>query len=326
SQLTVKGPGAGACGEAGLLRWGIRVHSNAHLDLLSAAVRDIHNTPMALCPRTGTAIAVGESTPGRPPASLTVDGSEISNYQNVASIALGPGSWANVAHSTVVGPGHAGGVPTTGIELVAGAAGIIAHNTVSGNVCPAGNEDVCGPDFFNQIQEAGISAGGNGPGTVITHNLLVGNQIGLYLSEVDAISQNTMVDNDYFGLGLVGVDTGSFTIDGGEIKGGGGGVWVTAVFVDMTVVLNKVGFSGLSGPAVQILEDGGFHGTVIGGPQSRNTREVSSPGRPGNRDYLLQVVGHTPQDTGSSAPCFGKDTIVGARGACRQDSCPALSP
>src|SRR5262245_13206000 len=41
SSLTVKGPGAAACGEPGVLRWGIKVHSNAHLDLLNAAVRDI---------------------------------------------------------------------------------------------------------------------------------------------------------------------------------------------------------------------------------------------------------------------------------------------
>ena len=265
SQITISGPGAGACGESNLLRWGIRVHSLGHLDFSYGAVREIHNTPMALCPRSGTAISVGDSVPGRPPASASVDHAEITNYQNVALIALGVGSWANITHSTVIGPGH-GGVPTTGIELVAGAAGTIAHNTVSGNVCPDGFSDVCGPDFFTQIQEAGISAGGNGPGTVIAHNRLVGNQIGLFLSEVDSISQNEMVDNEYYGLALVGVDTGQFMVDGGSITGGGGGLWVTAVLVDMTVRLNKVGFSGLSGPAVEILEDGGFHGTVIGGP------------------------------------------------------------
>jgi len=38
------------------------------------------------------------------------------------------------------------------------------------------------------------------------------------------------------------------------------------VLTDMTVVLKKVTFSGLSGQAVEILEDGGFTGTVVGGP------------------------------------------------------------
>ncbi|MCI0655490.1 MAG: hypothetical protein L0170_00255, partial [Acidobacteria bacterium] len=108
--------------------------------------------------------------------------------------------------------------------------------------------------------------GAGGPGIVITHNLLIGNQMGLFLAEVDEISHNVMVDNDYFGLGLVGESDGLFTVTGGEIQGGGGGVWVAAVLTDMTVVLKKVSFSGLSGSPVEILEDGGFTATVTGGP------------------------------------------------------------
>ena len=266
SSLTISGPGAAACGDPNVLRWGVRVHPGSHLDLGHSAVRDIHNTPMAMCPRSGTAISVGSSTPGSLPASLVIHDSEVTRFQSVGIIVLGAGSWADIAHNTVAGPGHAGGVPTTGIELVAGAVGTVVHNTVTGNVCPAGMQEVCGEDFFTQIQEAGISAGGNGPGTVISHNLLRGNQIGLFLSECDEIAHNVLVDNEYFGLALVGVGDGEFTIEGAEIIGGGGGLWVTAVLVDMTVVLNKVSFAGLSGPPVEILEDGGFTGTVIEKP------------------------------------------------------------
>ena len=266
SHLTVAGPGATACGQPGLLRWGIRVHSQAHLDFGYAAVRDIHNTPMALCPMSGTAISVGQSAPGSPPASISLHHSEVTNYQSVGLIVLGAGSWAGITRNTVAGPGHEGGVPTDGIEVVAGAAAIITHNTISGNICPDGIPENCGADFFTQFQHAGIGAGGNGPGTVISHNRLVGNQIGLFLSEVDEIAHNVMVDNDYFGLALVGVDDGLFEVTGGEVTGGGGGLWVTAVLTDMTVVLNNVSFTGLSGPAVEILEDGGFTGTVSGGP------------------------------------------------------------
>ena len=146
----------------------------------------------------------------------------------------------------------------------AGAAGTIAHNTVSGNICPANLPEICGPDFFTQFQEAGIGAGG--PGIVITHNRLVGNQIGMFLAEVDEISHNVMVDNDYFGLGLVGEADGAFAITGGEITGGAGGLWAVAVQTDMTVELHKVTFSGQSGSAVEILEDGGFTATVVGRP------------------------------------------------------------
>ena len=76
-------------------------------------------------------------------------------------------------------------------------------------------------------------------------------------------SNNRMVDNDYFGMGLV---DGTFVIDGAEITGGGGGVWVIADTANSTVVLDNVTFSGLSGPEVDKVECCGFTATVITGP------------------------------------------------------------
>lgn len=266
SQLTLAGPGAVACGASvPRLRWAVRVHGNAHLDLQHAAVRDIHDSPMAQCPQSGVGIAVGQSQPGSPPAFADIRHVEITNYQSIGIIGFGSGTRVNVSHSQVHGPGHAGGVPTDGIELVAGANGTIAHNTVTGNVCPAGY-DTCGLDFFNQFQHGGIGAGGNGPGTVITHNLLVGNQIGLYLSEVDEISHNVIADSDYFAIGLVGFGNAPFVVKGGAVTGGLNGVWVVAAFADMTLVLKNVGFSGLAGNAVEELECCGFTATVTGAP------------------------------------------------------------
>ena len=74
------------------------------------------------------------------------------------------------------------------------------------------------------------------------------------------------VDNDYFGIGLVGVDTGQFTLEHERVQGGGGGIWVVPL-VDMTVNLKQVKFSDLSGPAVEVLECVGASATVIGGPE-----------------------------------------------------------
>jgi hypothetical protein len=273
SGLTVAGPGAVACGQLDgngdpvpRLRWAVRVHGPSHLDFGFAAVRDAHDTPMAQCPQSGVGIAVGQPQPGSPASSADIHHSEVTNFQSIGVIGFGSGTRVNVRHSVIQGPGHAGGVPTDGIELVAGAGGTISHNVVGGNVCPAGFELECGPDFFTQFQHGGIVAGGNGPGTVITHNLVVGNQIGLYLSEVDEASHNVIVDSEYFAIGLVGFEATPFVVKGGAIRGGVGGVWVTAVFSDMTVVLQHVSFSGLAGPAVEKLECCGFTATVTGGP------------------------------------------------------------
>ena len=266
SRLTVQGPGANSCARGPSLKWGIRVHSRAHLDLAFAAVRDIHDTPFEFCPGMGTAIQVGQPEPGSPPASLGVHHSEITNYQSTGIVVLGAGSWAHIAHNTVTGPGHASGVPTDGVELVAGAVGTITRNAISHNICPANLPQNCGPDFFTQFQHAGIVAGGNGPGTVVTDNTLIGNQVGMFLAEADEIRGNVMLDSDFFGLALIGLGDGAFTIHGGAIKGGGGGLWLTPVAVDMSVLLKRVRFSVLGGPEVQVLQGAEFKATVVRKP------------------------------------------------------------
>ena len=266
SRLTVQGPGANPCTRGPALTGGIRVHSRAHLDLGFAAVREIHDTPFEFCPRKGTAIAVGQPEPGSLPASVNVHHSEITNYQSTGILVLGAGSWAHIVRNTVAGPGRGAGVPTDGVELVAGAVGTIAHNTISGNVCPPNLPQNCGPDFFTQFQHAGITAGGNGPGTVIVDNLLIGNQVGMFLGEADEIRGNVMLDSEFFGLALIGLEDGAFTIQGGAIKGGGGGLWLTPVALDMQVVLKRLKVSDLGGPAVQVLEGAEFRATVVKKP------------------------------------------------------------
>lgn len=255
SQLTVSGPGFGTC-KKGALKAGIRVLQNAHLDFSLGAVRNIHDSPLAACFRSGDGILVGQVS--GPPASLNIDRSEITRYQTSGIVVLGSGSEGNITRNTVTGPGHAGGVATDGIELVVGAIGTVSHNTVSGNVCPVGDA-TCGPDWFTQFQHAGILAGGAGPGTVVTNNLAYGNQIGLFLSEADKISDNRMLGNEFFGLGLI---DGSFLIEGGQIKGGGGGVWAVAQAANTNVLLHDVGLTQLSGPDVGELECCGFTATV----------------------------------------------------------------
>jgi hypothetical protein len=259
SRLTVAGPSSGTCDEGPLLS-GIRVRDEAHLDMRFAAVRDIHDTPFAACFHSANAIFVGD-VPG-PTASLDIDHSQITNYQGVGIVVLGFGSVATITHNTVTGPGLASGVGTGGIEFPVGAVGTISHNKVSGNQCPP-VDPTCGPDWFTQFQLAGIGAGGWGPGTVITDNLVFDNQIGLLLGESDEISGNRMVDNDFFGLGLI---DGTFVVDGGEITGGGGGVWAIADSANTNVTLNGVSISGLSGPEIGKVECCGFTATVTTGP------------------------------------------------------------
>jgi len=88
----------------------------------------------------------------------------------------------------------------------------------------------------------------------------------MFLAEADEISGNVMLDNEFFGLTLIGVDDGAFAIHGGEVKGGGGGLWLTPVAVDMNVLLKRVKFSRLGGPDVQVLEGAPFKAIVVKKP------------------------------------------------------------
>ncbi|MEO8134128.1 MAG: right-handed parallel beta-helix repeat-containing protein [Betaproteobacteria bacterium] len=193
---------------------------------------------------------------------MNIHHSEITNYQGAGIVVLGSGSTATITHNTVTGPGFAGGVGTDGIEFPVGCVGTISNNIVSGNICPPTSVS-CGPEWFTQFQHAGIVAGGCGPGTVVSNNFVFGKHVGLLLGESDAISDNRMEDNAFFGMGLF---DGNFLIDGAQISGGGGGVWVIADSANSTVILNDVTFSRLSGPEIQKLECCGFTATVTSVP------------------------------------------------------------
>lgn len=252
SRLTVSGPGAGTC-EDGPLRDGILVVGNAHLDLSFAAVRHIHDTPLFNCERSGHGVSVG--FPFFSNGTARISNVTVSDYAQVGIIAFNEGSTAEVTYSVVTGAGPSTVVANSGVEFVLGAVGVVTHSVISGNAC--GSPDLCGPDFFNEFQMAGISAGG--AGTVIAHNVLVGNQVGIYVADAADVHHNLLVGNDYFGVAL---QDGSFELRDNLVTGGTGGVAVIAAAADTTAVIRRVTIVGTSGPAVQEFECCGFTATV----------------------------------------------------------------
>jgi hypothetical protein len=257
SRLTVSGPGGGTCA-VGALEAGIRVLGGSHLDLGFASVTHIQDTPISPCFQSASGILVGVFPVGT--ASATVHHSTISDYQGGGIVVLNEGSTATVSHNVVTGPALSAGVSTDGIEFVLGATGTISHNVVSGNLCVPVDPD-CGPDFFAEFQHAGIVGGGDG--TVISHNLVYDNQVGIYVGGAAALDHNTLSKNSYFGLAL---QDGSFTVSHDSISGGTGGVAVIASFVDTLAVLDHVKIVGTSGAPVQEFECCGFTATAVGGP------------------------------------------------------------
>jgi len=258
SRLTVAGPGSGSC-EAGALNSGIRVLEAGHLDLSFAQVAHIHDTPAADCFRSGHGVAIGTggATPSTGSASIRL--SLIDDFQLVGILVVNEGSTATISQNVVRGPGRSAVVATDGIEFALGAVGTVSHNVISGNAC--GSPDLgCGPDFFTELQHAGVVGGG--VGTVISHNLLHDNQVGIYVFDAAEISRNILLDNHYFGAAL---QDGSFTMRGDRIRGGVGGVAAIAAFADTVATLDNVRIAATSGAALQEFECCGFTAT-IGGP------------------------------------------------------------
>ena len=258
SELSVRGPGRGTCEEGALLA-GIRVIQSAHLNLSHSQVANVHDTPMALCFRSGIGIIVGDEDTGST-ATAYISDSSITHYQTGGIIVLNAGSRAVITRNVVTGPGKSAPLVTDGVEFVLGANGTISENVVSGNICGV-PELGCGNDFFASFQLSGIGAGA--PGTKIFGNVVFGNQVGIYVTEAADVRENLLLQND-FGMAL---QDGRFTSEGGIILGGIAGVAVIAAFVDTRATLKDIRIADTQRAGVHKFECCGFHATVVRRPR-----------------------------------------------------------
>lgn len=261
SDLTVTGPGSGTCG-LGSLSAGVFVVEGATLDLYSAAVTHIHDTPAAACFPFGVGIRVGAilgpvlGSAGH----ATIHDVNISDYQTDGISVLSHGSTATISDNTISGQGHTSGFNTNGVAIFRAIA-TVTNNIVSGNYCtlPAG----CGPDLINDTQSTGISPGpGADPGTVIVHNEVTNNDVGIYVAGVGCchIARNRISDNKLFGLVI---QDGSNTASNDSISGGMIGIGVLATTVDTVATLRNERISGTTSAPIQAISSGGFKATAV---------------------------------------------------------------
>jgi hypothetical protein len=255
SRIGVSGPAAGTCDD-NALEAGVRVLGGAHLDLRFARVTHIRNSSTVACFRSGNGILVGIITDPSSGTAVIRD-SEISDYAHKGIIVLSAGP-ATISRNLITGPSL---LPADGIDALFSAS-TISYNVVTGNVCPAGDTS-CGNDPVNEVQKFGIMIGG-GPHGVVTHNLVFGNQVGIYGDEGDAtIDHNLVVKNKTFGMEL---QDGDFAPRDDRIVGGISGVAVVAITADAHADLGGEKIFGTSGPPVQTGECCGFTATASGAP------------------------------------------------------------
>ena len=261
SGVTLSGPGPDSC--AGTrLGAAIKVVEGATLDLSAARVLHIHNTPKQDCFHTGTGIAIGDFVAGEI-GHATIHDVRISDYQSNAISVFTPGSDATITGNVLnaaIGPSDA--VSTGGVEVGNGAVARVTYNVVNGNRCSL--EVFCGSDPMTQSQGAGLLDGPGAPpaaGSEFAHNVVSGNDIGIYMfTGCCNINHNLVVNNQFFGIAIQDTtnDVSHDVIIGGQV-----GVGVIADAVDSVGTLRGEVILGTSVAKTKEIACCGFTAKVI---------------------------------------------------------------
>lgn len=217
-RLAIAGPSGTVC--PGLAAFSVQ--QGATLGLDSALI--------AGCSREGMLVGFDLSIPGGPGLGhATITATDIIDYRAVGIQAGGPGTTINVSHSRLRNAANSEFVTSTGIVFADGTIASIDHTQVSGNLC---NDAACGPDFFNQLQAAAILGFDPGAGSVVSHNDVSDNDVGIAIgghSGCCEVSHNDLQNNRYFGIIFV---DGNHTSSQDTISGGAVGVAVVATSVN----------------------------------------------------------------------------------------------
>jgi parallel beta-helix repeat protein len=275
SKLKVAGPSKQSCTSPSSVNDGILVGERATLELRSAAVTDIRDTPVDCAHATARAIVIGlapQQAQGRTVTvgHATISGDLISGYGDEGIDVAGSGSTATITSNTISGRGSARYQFVAGIVVQHGAIATIAHNTITANHCisPAlaaavRSGKACGTNPLVQSHNDGILVRQVGTTTTrIEGNKLSGNDVGISLwgaTDCCNVSDNALTNNYYFGY-LIKDET--VTLSGGSVSGGGIGVAVVAQKSSSMATLSGVHIM-TSGPMTQTYPPGSPRATVV---------------------------------------------------------------
>lgn len=197
SHLAVAGPGPGTCNS---IDRGISVIEGASLAITQAAVRDVRDNPLNSC-NNGFDVGAGTQHRGAQMTDLevghlTIDHTTLTGYQRAAIFVDNAGSTGQIDHNTIKGTPCSLCAGPGGIGVFSGASATIDHNTISGNECNDPSYG-CGPDWFNDYQSFGVLTIGAASSTVISHNSLNTNDVGIYTDTGVTIDHNDVASRDF---------------------------------------------------------------------------------------------------------------------------------
>lgn len=270
--LTIAGPRAPSCTAPADLNSGILVAQGATLELHSAAVTNVRDTPANCVGQETQAIAIGLSETNGTLSSghATISNDVVSGYGDEGIAVVGSGSTATISSNRIIGLGGSPARFVIGVIVHGTATATITHNTITDNRCTsvqgavAASGKACGSGPQNHHGQ-GILVYKAGSGTVITSNKLSGNDVGIQLAFAPlccTVSHNTLAGNLFFGEL---VKDGSQTMTGERISGGQVGIGVVADKTNATVTLQGVTITNTS-LRIQTYSYGGYTAHVAGSP------------------------------------------------------------
>jgi hypothetical protein len=188
--------------------FGVLDNGQTGLVVERSTIHDIGESPLNGAQHgVGIYFAFGSGSTG------TIKRNTIARYQKGGIVVNGAGSSAQILGNTVTGEGPVGYTAQNGIQIGFGATGSIVGNTVTGNSYTGTSTDAAGI-----LLAGGPGYGGDYvTGVSITRNTVTGNDVGIYLSNIDAsfnapagptgnsVVNNTIsndaVNNNYGGVG-----------------------------------------------------------------------------------------------------------------------------
>ncbi|HYL73036.1 MAG TPA: right-handed parallel beta-helix repeat-containing protein [Bryobacteraceae bacterium] len=153
---------------------------NVTVDISNSSIHDIGENPFN---GTQHGVAVYYRSFGSGGATGKITGNTVSRYQKGGIVVNGDGSSANVQDNVVTGLGRVNFIAGNGIQVGYGANAQVMRNTVSGNAytgpnfASSGGIIVVGGDFYGGSLTTGVQ---------IVGNTLVNNDVGVFLSNLDA--------------------------------------------------------------------------------------------------------------------------------------------
>lgn len=154
------------------------VNNGANVDVTNSNISDIGEKPL-----NGDQHGVGVYFAFQSNARGNIQGNTIWNYQKGGIVVNGPNSNANIQQNTVIGQGPVNYIAQNGIQAGYGATVSISKNFVYGNSYTGANDAASG----GIILVGGDCYGGNPQiGTVVSQNVGIGNDVGIWFSNLDA--------------------------------------------------------------------------------------------------------------------------------------------